>query len=258
MTPVIPAKMRILVGANSFADAVTALQIARAVAAEFAASLGGLLVDDDDIRAVCALPHQRVISASGALLLSPSQAQIRTLMNAEARAFRQLLQQIADPAALDWSFDQQMGDLVGTTMAAAVGWDTLIFGYRSSHPFVGKVVALEPSRPDDGRLGALAETLARQLQTELVVFDVGAGARPHPARRRFVDPQDAIAALNQMNAQAVLIDLSRGPIRSPGSLRKLIAAARCPVIVLGASAATPRVVHDTHFPVANKQPPRAT
>tara|TARA_R110002074_G_scaffold103372_2_gene223116 strand:+ start:2790 stop:3587 length:798 start_codon:yes stop_codon:yes gene_type:complete len=259
------SKMRILVGASSFADAATALHIAGRVAQDTVTSLGGLLVDDEDTRVACAIPNQRIISASGAVLMTPSQAQIHTLMNAEARAFRQLLQKIADPPALEWSFDRQMGDLISTAMRAASGWDALIFGYRSSHPFIGKVVVFAPPVKDAGGLLSLSQRLAQQLRTDLVAFNVGAAAPPPSGHDRpfdlaFETPEQAIAALDKINAQVVLIDLSRSPIRSPEQLRNLVRASRCPVVVLGASSFAPTVEHTVHFPAepGSKEAPSAS
>lgn len=255
MSPKAASKMRILVGASSFADAATALHIAERVAKDVARSLGGLLVDDENTRAACAIPNQRIISPSGAVLLTPSQAQMHTLMNAEARAFRQLLEKTAHPAELDWSFDRQMGDLISTAMHAASSWDALIFGYRSSHPFKGKVVVFAPQMPDEAGLLELSQRLAGQLRSDLAVFNVGTAPARHPRNDHLVDlvfetPEQAIAALDRTNAQAVLIDLARGPIHSPEQLRNLIDASRCPVVVVGASSFAPMVEHRTHFPPA--------
>ncbi|WP_227269519.1 replication initiator protein A [Roseobacter weihaiensis] len=253
MTAGVASKLRILVGASSFADATTALRIAQRVAQDFAQCLGGLLVDDENTRVVCELPNQRVISARGAFLLSPSPSQMHTLMNADARAFEHLIEKIAHPAALDWSFDRQMGELIDTAMRTAGGWDVVIFGYRSIHPFTGKIVAIEPTLPDDGKLMDLSRQLAGQLNSNLVLFRVGAETAidlhaQHHTSLVFDSPEEAIAALDRTNAQAVVVDLSCGPIHSKAQLKSLVDASRCPVVVLGASSWVPKVEHTTHFP----------
>lgn len=250
------SKMRILVGAGSFADAAAALNLARRVTMDMVQSIGGLLVDEDSTRLVCALPHQRIISTRGTLLLTPSEAQLHTLMNADARAFEHLLKEIAGPAALEWSFERQVGDLVNTVMRAAASWDLLILGCRSCHPFAGRVVAFAPTEADGGRLMDLSHSLVGRLRTDLVVFDVeGADARTAPddtvRRAAFTSVEEAIAALARTNVQAVLIDLSRGPVRTPEHLKALIDASRCPVIVLGASSVTPKVELKMQVPPAS-------
>ena len=263
MSPQTVTKMRILVGASSFADAAAALNLARRVTTDMVQSIGGLLVDEDSTRMICALPHQRIISTRGTLLFRPSQAQLHTLMNADARAFEHLLQEIAGPAALDWSFERQVGDLVHTAMRAAAGWDVLIFGYRSCHPFAGKVVAFAPTEADGGRLMALSQSVVGRLRTDLLVFDVGsAGAQASGDERvghaAFASVEEAIAMLARTNAQAVLIDLSRGPVRTAEHLKAVIDASRCPVIVLGTSSATPKVELKMQFPPATeagREPP---
>jgi hypothetical protein len=257
------AKMRILVGASSFADASAALNLARRVTLDMVQSIGGLLVDEDSTRSVCALPHQRIISTRGTLLFTPSQAQLHTLMNADARAFEHLLKEIAGPAALDWSFERQVGDLVLTTMRAAAGWDLLIFGCRRCHSFAGKVVVFAPTDADGGRLMALSQSVVGRLRTDLVVFDVDHADLPNSVdeavrHAAFASVDEAIAMLARTNAQAVLIDLSRGPLRTSEHLKALIDAARCPVIVLGASSAAPKVELKMQFPPATesgREPP---
>ncbi|MBW4706195.1 hypothetical protein KX928_00180 [Roseobacter sp. YSTF-M11] len=256
MSPGPASKMRILVSASSFADAAAAMHIAQRMTEGIARSLGGLLVDDDDTRAACAIPNRRIVSASGALLITPSPSQMHTLMNADANAFQQLLKKTADLAAVDWSFERQMGDLIDTATRVATGWDALIFGYRSSHSFAGKVIMFDPLTPDDGQLLGLSHMLASHLRADLIAFGVGplavqARGEEHPTKVLFDTVEDAIAALDRTNAQVVLIDLFRGPVRDAEQLKRVLAASRCPVVVLGASSLVATVEHKMHVP-----PPR--
>ncbi|MFC6637294.1 hypothetical protein [Sulfitobacter sediminilitoris] len=86
----------ILIGASSFVDASEALRLIGRLMTDLRPRLGGILVEDAETTAVCALPNQRVVTASGTLALAPTLSQMRTLMEADARAFRQSLARIAE------------------------------------------------------------------------------------------------------------------------------------------------------------------
>ncbi len=50
------------------------------------------------------------------------------------------------------------------------------------------------------------------------------------------------------NAQAVLVDLTEGPIRSPDDLARLLEVSRCPLIVFGTSNTNTMLEHSTQIP----------
>ncbi|MEH6832928.1 MAG: hypothetical protein V7661_19030, partial [Sulfitobacter sp.] len=57
--------LRILVGAGSFADASAGLHLVRHLQGSFCAGLGGILIEDPDMLAACAIPHQHIVLSSG-------------------------------------------------------------------------------------------------------------------------------------------------------------------------------------------------
>ena len=59
-----------------------------------------------------------------------------------------------------------------------------------------------------------------------------------------------LALISRMNASAVVLDLSAGPFRTHDQLRQLLAAARCPLLVLGANQGEPSIAHTTQVPPA--------
>jgi len=232
--------LRVLVGAGSFADAETALRIARHLVARGAGSLGGLLVEEEALAALCSLPHQRVISMTGAILAAPTPARMRAIINADARAFRQMLEDLSAPSGSGSSFEVETGDLVVTTIASAQGWDVLVLGHSEVHRRAGRVIHLTGPDGNKEGPGEMAEGLARVLNTGLDIYRVSpdhTDTRMTSSGRsfRFDTLETALAGLARTNTQAVVTDLASGPVRSPAELRRLLEAARCPVVVLGAA-----------------------
>ncbi|TMM51191.1 hypothetical protein [Sulfitobacter sabulilitoris] len=259
MTDPAPTVTRILVGATSYADAASALHIARRlvqarnVAMGGTGNLGGLLVQQNEVIAICGLPNRFVVSASGAVAMAPTLGQVRRLLAADARAFRERLAEIAGSPGAGWSFEQQIGDLVDRAVEAARTWDVLIFGYRRVHAVPGQVLVLRPDRPDGAAAMRLGATLAHDLRTDLVAIDVGGAPRGqaevgHQTTLRVRDFETALARITRTNVQAVVVDLAHGPLRTHDDLRQLIEAARCPVVVLGAASERPALPFDTLFP----------
>lgn len=252
MTEPGPRKTRILIGAGTFADASTALRLAAHLLDGTASSLGGLLVQQEDVLALCRLPNRQVVTSSGTLALAPSLSQIKRLMQADARAFRELLAEIAGPPRAEVSFEQQRGDLVDASVQVGKAWDVLIFGYRRVHPVPGQVVVLTPTRPDGDTAPRLAQHLAKHLHTGLVALTVGppSGGEGHVgphATLRVATLAEALGRLTRLNAQAVVVDLAHGPIHTHDELRHLLESARCPVVVVGAASEIPALEHSTHF-----------
>lgn len=91
--------------------------------------------------------------------------------------------------------------------------------------------------------------------TGSATFNVGAAEPPPPGKRHLVDlafeaPEQAIAALQRPSTEVVLLDLPRGPIKSPKQLRKLISASRYPLSLLAPRQPPQRqnIPHILHLP----------
>lgn len=245
---------RILVGASTFVDAKIALTLVGRMARNLRVCLGGLLVDDTVSTAICGSPNQHIILANGELAQVPTLAQIKTLIRADARAFRASLSRIADAAGTTWTFEQTGGDLVQSSLNMAPAWDIVVLGYRNIHPVDGKIVLISTGQPSDDRVVETWHWLCRDLSADRAVFmihdsvrtDTEAAPKP-PANGtfEFETLDDAIGKLARMNARVVVLDMARGPIRDPETLRELIEAARCPVFVFGPPAAAPRLDQTT-------------
>lgn len=232
---------RLLIGANTFEDANAALALLAHVLRHSNLKLGGVLIEDSTAFDVCRLAHQRVITSRGSLGLVPSPEKLRHLINADARAFQLSLSRIAEQANTSWTFERDIGDLVSKSLKLAAAWDILVVAHRNLHPVVGKVVVLDRAGSAETDMAKFADLLAANLNTERVTLAVKEPVSM-PSEGKADKPEvDAInlalARLARMNAQAVLVDLSRGPVCSFKELRRLLDVARCPVFVFGTSSA---------------------
>lgn len=246
---------RILVGAGSFVDAAAALRIAERLAADLSADLGGVLIEEVATLAICEIPNQRVVLTSGATVLAPDRSQVRALMNADARAFEQSLVRTAKTNGAKWIFAQETGDLVGTALRAAVGWDILVIGYRKFHAVRGTIIVFREDDAPNEDMETAAGVLARRLSVDQIVFSVGAedGKRAFREAGRpyqYKSFQDSLNALARTNAEAVFIDLLNGPVRGPDDLARLLEVARCPLILFGTSKIGEMPEHRGHISTA--------
>jgi len=247
---------RLLIGAGSFADAQAALRLAERLTETLVGDLGGLLVEETVVAEVVDLPGQRVVTASGTIVVAPSRDQVRTLMESDAKAFRETLSGLAQARAREWSFERRHGDLIGRLCEASTGWDLLLLGYRGTHRYAGPVVLITPSGASPQAKTELAADLARgmatALRTGLVALSLATDiADPHAEggnHEQFTSEAAMLARTSRINACAVVLDLSAGPFRTHDQLRRLLAAARCPLLVLGAAQGEPSIAHTTQIP----------
>lgn len=254
--------LRILVGAGSFADANAALRIIKRLPVVFQAGLGGILIEEVDTLATCQIPDKRIVLSSGATTLAPSISQVRTLFNADARAFQKSLAQTADPTGVNWVFAQDRGELVGTALRAAAGWDILAIGYRQIHKLTGKIIVLEAASHPHDAMGEASKQLSQQLSADRVVFSVTTGndnatTVQHSNALQFGTLDEALRALTRTNAQAVLVDLRCGPIQNPDDLARLLEVSRCPLLVFGPSGTSAMLEHSTQIPPTSDSEGRA-
>jgi len=248
MTRVTGSKTRILISAGSFADAAAALKILRRLQTNTSFTIGGLFVEDSATMALCEIPNQRIVSCSGALMIAPNQSQVRTVLDADAKAFRASLEQISKSIATQWTFERSMGDLVQNALQASASWDVIVFGHRNIHPVGGKIVLLDAPDTKDQTLVTFADYLADAVSADRLVFTIGSGPEGTREHHFFETTQDALTQLARTNVQAVLVDLAHGPIRNPDELRCLLELARCPVFVFGSALSGKELEHGTQIP----------
>lgn len=248
MTEPVDPVTRILIGAGSFADAAAALKIMRHLRFDARTRIGGLFVEESEVIALCQVPNQRIVSASGMLVLAPTMSQVRTLIHADAKAFRSSLAQIAETVGLHWTFEQSTGDLVQQSLRASAGWDIIVFGHRNIHPVGGKIILLETQGASSAALTRFADQLADSVSADKIVFSIVKGHGSARDRHQFDTIEDAMAALARTNVKAVLVDLAHGPLRDADQLRQLLDVARAPVFAFGATMPGTEIEHSTQIP----------
>lgn len=215
-----PHPMRLLIAAATLADADAALALARTILEGSTANPSGLLIETGTAAIVTGTRH-RVVSATGALVAIPSRETERRIAAREARELETRLASLARPLSRDWSCRVTMGDVVTCACAEISGEDILLLGQRPMMRPRGKVLLLGSGGAVSAPARALAEALARTASA--TVAEVGDGA------------EDILSRIDRSHALAVVADFAAGPLTSADDLRRLLAAARCPVAVLGAS-----------------------
>ena len=230
---------RILIGAASYADARAALRLARRMAAQSQAVVGGLLVEEEFLRLLPRLGRQRVVTASGALRDVPTGEQVARMIEHDAKAFQAALSELAKSAG---PLERRRGELTVAAWDAARGWDVLVYGQRETHGLSGRIVLIAPPAGAHSDAPPLAEDLAREMGTTSITLGLSPDASD---RVDEVYPSEAalLGRIGRLNCAAVVLDRAGGPIHSVEQLRELLAAARCPVVLVGqpteAVAATP-------------------
>ncbi len=236
MNAMAKSSRRILIGAGSYADAKSAFRLVERLAGELVTELGGLLVEETLLTEITGLPKQRVITSSGSMIVAPSRKQIRTLVRSDERAFRETLSTLAH--SRKWSFERQRGDLISGLCEAAKDWDLLLLGHRVALRLTGCVVLVAPATDATTDAERLAGEMANALGTGSVVLTLDPHGPPTDAEHRegehFENERALLERIARIHASAVVLDLATGPLRTYEQLRHLLAAARCPIVVLGA------------------------
>lgn len=230
-------RFRVLVSAASFADADSALRLARLLDLEGELDLGGLLVAEDTLAVRAGMPGQRVVTPGGAMVQSPTEQQLRSLIRSEARAFREKLLTVAEALSAVWKFEFRHGDLTRVAYEAAGNWDVLLLGYSARYRWRGNVILIVPPSGASQQTETLTAALARALGTGLTAIALGQGATGALAGCRVFPSRDALLAhIARQNAAAVVSELSSTHLGSFRQVQELLDHARCPVVLTNPSA----------------------
>lgn len=237
MATELQGRKRILVGAASFADARAALEILDRLADLGIGDVGGLFVEDSGVLEAVAPRLSAIVTPRGAIRSAPTRQSMRLIWQGDARAFREGLVRLATRRALRWSFDRRPGDPVAGLCGAAQSWDWLLIGHGDSGRQTGRVVGItHGGEAGEDSVTRLAEGLAHSLRTGLELLPDS------------LPEERMLARLERVHAAAVVIDVASGPFSGPEQIRRLVAAARCPVLVLGAARLPGLVAHSTQIP----------
>lgn len=209
---------KLLLAAASLADAEAALVLCRAILELSPAKPTGLIIVSESAGIWAGRTH-RIVTTSGALLAVPSLEQAQRIARSDVRALEARLAELAAALSTDWACGLSSGELVREAFAAIEGNDILVLGQRPMLRQRGKVLLLGPDASPAAR--ALAEALARATGTVVEIIEPGG--------------EDAVARVDRSHAGAVVVDCETFAVESEEELGRLVAAARCPVAVLGGS-----------------------
>jgi hypothetical protein len=226
MTTAAGPERHLLIAGTSLPDVDAALALARLILERLPAAPAGLLVETNFAEFVIGT-RQRLVAVSGQLQTIPSPADWKRSDGRDAQALRQRIAALAAERAAAWRSEVATGDLVACACGAVAGEDILLLCQRPLLRLRGQVLVLGAAgTPDTEPLRTLAHALAQASGTTVSEIDAGSAA---------AGLAGALDQVDRSPASAILLDLSRSPGMSEDDLRRLVAAARCPVVVIGAS-----------------------
>lgn len=218
-----PGAHRLLIAAASLADAEAAAGLARSILDVAPARPTGLLIETAFASLATGARH-RVVADSGSLLGIPSADQSRHIRQGEVRALRRLIAGLAAGRSTDWACDTIEGDLVACACAASAGDDILLLCRRPVLRLRGPVLLLGGAGASAETPRALAAAVARACSTAVTEIALSAQS----------DLAQVFATIDRTRLAAIVADFTTAPLGGLGDLQRLVAAARCPVAVLGA------------------------
>ena len=229
-----PAPLRVLVAASSLADARTALRLVEHIDDAHVAELGGLFLEDAFLADLAGVPGRHVVTPGGGLAAMPSPERLIRLFDSDAAAFRDLIGAAARHRK--WSFERRRGEVIACLCAAAAGWDMALVGHSLPRHDPGQVVVIAPPAGGGARALNLAAGLAqrRGRAARALALSADAAIPPGMSAERFDNAEALLTRLARLPASVLVVDLAAGPFHDHDQLRRLQAAARCPIVLLGA------------------------
>lgn len=225
--------LRILIGVESAADAPRALRLLPILARGMPALFGGLLIMNQ-VAAKSKPFSSRVVTTQGQIVAAPDADRMKEIVEAEARAFRQMMADAARSFGAEWTAEVKIGTLGSDLASVANAWDIVVVGHRALHRRRGSVVVFE-SGADDDDLHALASRMASELGTDVEVL--------RPRAREASEPTALAKRLDRLSTAAVVLDAANASFDSLQQVTELLSVARCPIVILGSAALQPKLEH---------------
>lgn len=201
---------RVVLGATSFADAESVLEIALGIAAETGGEVFGLLIEEDTILMFSDHPAARTISHRGETLGSPGLTRMQQAFRQDASRFEAQLSRAAAERALRWRFSHRAGRLPVILTEETAAGDLVLLGGEPWRSRPAEVVLLAGDAWDD-ELFALAAGLAGSYHARLRVLRP-AGAAPVPRDlpvpvmvHVLATPEDLAAELSRLGSASLLV-----------------------------------------------------
>jgi hypothetical protein len=257
------AAARIVLRLECGAEETPALEAALALAEGLHGELAALLVEDERLLRLAALPFGQEIGRTSAHLRTLGRDQIEHAFQAEAGRLRRALASAAEPLALKWTLDVARGEVMAAALERLGPGDLLVLGRgwrsdfarrrptRGQAPFralaMRPVAVLLTESEDAWRALEAAFAIARRSSGELTVLIQSTGLQEFRARRerarehlagaaaRFLHVAEegprAVGQVVRSQGAAALVWPGLAP-RHRAALAEMLEDLACPVVLL--------------------------
>ena len=212
----------LVVAGMSLADVKATMSYARVLLETLSAAPRGLLVDTRIAGLTIGAGH-RIVAPDGTLRDIPSDEQSRRTLKREVSSVETLMAELASGRSRHWRCDLAEGDIVSCACAAAQDEDILLLCQRPMLGFHGDVLLI----------GATGSHSATVMATVRALADASAALVSEV--RNDEKAAEVLERVDRSRVAAIVVDLTVGPFTSEDDLRHLFSAARCPVVVIGAT-----------------------
>jgi len=179
----VAARCRVIMGATSFADAQSVIELAIELAGELGGELKAYLIEDQTILDYAALPFARTVGFGGEGGEPVTPEAMQAAFRRDARIFRDTIRTVAGTRTLHWSFEQKRGEIRSLFTVDFGGEDIAVIGRRRLAVHAGDLILLDDATAEGDRLYGLAGRTARRLKVPLHVLIWAQDARTADERQ---------------------------------------------------------------------------
>lgn len=236
---------RIVVGATCYADASSVIEIGCFLAENTKGELQAILIEEDAVYGLSALPSARVTPVGGLTRPVTPEAMIAAFKR-DATAYEKAIREGAAKRAIRWSFEKRRGEFPVVLSHDLSTGDLIIFGYQVLRRGPGELMVVDYANDMDVSLVELASEVAQEMQRPLHVVllrnspEAAILVSEHSRSRMQRLATNLTIMDKQENIETLLDTIRRGRVatvvisatlaRDIG-IERLLDAARCPVIV---------------------------
>lgn len=258
-------RTRIVIALDTASLTAPVIETGAALAAGLDAMLDALFVEDEQLLRLAALPFARELGYPSARLRRLDPADVERALRAQVEQVRKQLAATAAALDLEWQLNVVRGDVLRTAFGYASVADILVVGRSVAAAVPEPGPAAQPRFPSlrrrpmlalfDGSSGGeralrSAQATAGVAEAELLVLVPAAGpepfrrlreraaaiaaaGRPAPTQYVFIPDPAAGTIARVARAQRGAALFWPGDGRDPALLAAIVAAAPCPVVVVG-------------------------
>ncbi len=221
MREVARPERHLVVAGVSIADIRAAVSHARILLHRLQATPRGLFVEMRVAGLATGAGH-RIVATDGTLQEIPTDEQSSRIAKREATQLETIISELASERSVHWSCEVAEGDFVTCACANVAKEDILLLCQRPTLGLRGSVLLIGATNPNSDTALIAAQALAKAFSTTV--------SEVQPSEQTTV----VFDEVNHSHVVAIVIDFNAVPAGNEEDLRKLLSAARCPVVVIGA------------------------